>query len=57
MFEIEKIEKKDSVPRTIRFGRPMFEQLQQIAVDHDISFNLLVIQCCQYAIDHMKKDK
>ena len=56
MFEIEKAQKKDSTPRTIRFSQAMFDDLQQIAADHDVSFNLLVIQCCQYAIDHMKKE-
>jgi len=31
----------------------MFEQLQQIAGKYDISFNLLVLQCCKYALDNM----
>lgn len=56
MFKLDKNLKKANVPRTIRFTEPLFEQLSQIASDNDVSFNLLVLQCCQYALDHYEDD-
>ena len=56
MFEVENKFKNANVARTVRFTESMFEQLNDIAAKNDISFNLLVLQCCQYAIDNIKKD-
>lgn len=53
MFVIKNEFKNANVPRTIRFTENMFETLNQLAADNDISFNLLILQCCQYAIDNM----
>mgnify|MGYP002580081177 CR=1 FL=1 len=57
MFKIENKFKNANTPRTIRFPEDMFEELNKIASDNDISFNLLVLQCCRYAIDNMEKNK
>ena len=56
MFKIEKELKAANVPRTIRFTDKLFEQLNQYAYDNDISFNLLVLQCCKYALDNIDKE-
>ena len=52
MFEIEKGFKGANVSRTVRFTEKMFEELHGLAAKNDISFNLLVLQCCKYAIDN-----
>lgn len=57
MFKIEKELKSANVPRTIRFTEPLFERLHKAAAENDISFNLLVLQCCKYALDHLENDK
>ena len=57
MFEVENKFKNANISRTIRFTENLFEQLNTIASKNDISFNLLVLQCCQYAIDNMKNDE
>lgn len=57
MFEIENKFKNANIARTIRFTENLFEQLNMIASENDISFNLLVLQCCQYAIDNMKDNE
>jgi hypothetical protein len=57
MFEIENKFKFANVPRTIRFTEEIFEELHGLAAKNDISFNLLVLQCCRYAIDNMKDKK
>lgn len=54
MFIIKNDFKNANVPRTIRFTENMFEKLNQLSFDNDISFNLLVLQCCQYAIENME---
>ena len=56
MFQIDKNFMKANVARTIRFTEPLFEELNQLAADNRISFNILVLQCCRYAIDHMEDE-
>ena len=56
MFEVENKFKNANIPRTIRFTEQLFEQLNKVAAENDVSFNLLVLQCCRYAMDNMKKD-
>lgn len=53
MFEIKK---PTSSNKTIRMPDNLIEKLEKLAAQHDISFNQLVVQCCEYAIKNMKKD-
>ena len=46
---------KASSPRTIRFPESLSEELAKVATETNISFNMLVIQCCQYALEQMDK--
>ncbi len=55
MFKIEKELKSANIPRTIRFTEPLFEELNKLAAENDISFNLLVLQCCKYALENQEK--
>lgn len=55
MFKIEKEFKGANISRTVRFTEPLFEKLNQTAAENDISFNLLVLQCCKYALEHQEK--
>ena len=57
MFKIDTGLKSANVPRTVRFTEPLFEELNQVAQDNNISFNLLVLQCCKYALDNLDKEK
>lgn len=57
MFKVDKGLKSANVSRTVRFTEPLFERLNQVAQDNDISFNLLVLQCCKYALDNMEEEK
>lgn len=52
MFKIEKEFKNANVARTVRFTEELFEQLNTVASQNDISFNLLVLQCCKYALEN-----
>ncbi|MBQ8683754.1 MAG: hypothetical protein IJ518_04490 [Clostridia bacterium] len=56
MFKVNKDLKSANVPRTVRFTEGLFEQLNQVAAENNISFNLLVLQCCKYALENMEKE-
>ena len=56
MFKIEKEFKNANISRTVRFTEALFEELNQISSNNNISFNLLVLQCCKYALNHIKTD-
>jgi len=55
MFEIDTTLKNANIPRTVRFTEGLFEELNKIAAENGISFNLLVLQCCRYALDNMEE--
>ncbi len=57
MFKIDNELKSANIPRTIRFTEPLFDKLNDIAQKNNISFNLLVLQCCKYAIENMDDKK
>lgn len=57
MFKIDKDLKSANISRTIRFTEPLFERLNKLAAENNISFNLLVLQCCNYALENLEEDK
>ena len=57
MFQIEKGMYRANIPRTVRFPEALFEYLSQLAQDNNVSFNSLVIQCCNYAVCDMEKEE
>ncbi len=54
MFQIDKKFSNANTSRTIRFTEGLFQELQTIANTNDVSFNMLVLQCCRYALDHLE---
>ncbi|GLB31282.1 hypothetical protein LAD12857_32050 [Lacrimispora amygdalina] len=50
MFKVDKAMSRSNIPRTIRFNEELFDVLAEISSSEKISFNSLVLQCCQYAI-------
>ena len=52
MFEIRK---PTASNKTIRMPDALIEKLERLATEHDISFNQLVIQCCEYAMEHLNE--
>ena len=51
MFTVKKAQNSN---KTIRMPDGLIERLQTVADANDISFNQLVVQCCEYALDHPK---
>lgn len=54
MFKVDNEFKNANISRTIRFTESLFEKLNKVAVENDISFNLLVLQCCKYALENIE---
>ena len=51
MFTVKKPQNSN---KTIRMPDDLIQRLQQVADANDISFNQLVVQCCEYALDNQK---
>ncbi len=54
-FQIDsKKQKKQSTNRTIRLPNELFEKLNVLAKKNSISFNRLIVQCIEYALDNIQ---
>ena len=51
------IKKTTSSNRTVRMPDELIEKLSILSNDKGISFNQLVIQCCEFALEHLVEDK
>lgn len=47
------IKKPTSSNRTVRMPDELIERIGKLANDKKISFNQLVIQCCEFALEHL----
>ncbi len=56
MFEIRK-EASEYENKSLRLPKELIERVQKLATDNNTSFNKVVIQCIEYALDDMKKEK
>ncbi len=50
MFQIKR---KEYTNKTFRLPAELVERLEQVAQNHGVSLNNLVIQCCEYALENM----
>ena len=51
------IKKTTSSNRTVRMPDELIEKLSMLSNDKGISSNQLVIQCCEFALEHLVEDK
>lgn len=49
-----KIQKVESMNKTVRMPIDLIQSLEELATSHDISFNQLVVQCCRYALENLE---
>lgn len=56
MFKIDRAFSQANVPKTIRFTEELNTKLTLLARGENISFNELVLRCCQYALDKYDGD-
>ena len=53
MFDVSKPEYTN---KTFRLPLALVQELQKTAQVKDVSLNYLVIKCCEYALEDLKKD-
>lgn len=53
MFRIKK-DRIEYENKSLRLPVDLIEKVQQLADENDLSFNKVVIQCIDYALDHME---
>lgn len=53
MFEIKKTQSSN---KTIRMPDELIEKMQKIADKNNVSFNQLVVQCCEYALENIANE-
>ncbi len=51
------IKKPSSSNRTIRMPDTLIEKITDIANKQNVSFNQVVVQCCEFAIEHLPHKK
>ncbi len=56
MFQINNLCFNTNIARTIRFSAPVYDALMQAAEEEGVTVNLLVLQCCHYALSHGGKN-
>lgn len=52
MFSVKKTE---FVNKTFRMPQDLVEKLEKLAQEKGVSLNNLIVQCCEYALDNIKK--
>lgn len=55
IFKIER--KYETETKTIRVPIPLAERLDKLSAENNVSVNGLIIQCVQFALDHMASEK
>lgn len=55
MFSIKK-ERIEYENKSLRLPCDLIDKVQNLADKNDLSFNKVVIQCIDYALDHMEDD-
>ena len=51
-----KIKKTEHVNKTFRMPVDLVKKLEILAQEKQISLNNLVVQCCEYALENLKKE-
>ena len=51
------IKKPSSSNRTIRMPDTLIEKITKLATEQDVSFNQVVVQCCEYAINNISESE
>lgn len=54
MFKIDTELCNAHIQRSIRFPDKLFDKMDLYALQSNISFNRMVLECCKYAMDHLE---
>lgn len=54
LFKIKNDCRNANIARTIRFTEKIFDELLKISEKSNVSFNFLVLQCYNYALENLE---
>ena len=57
MFVVNKKYERTNIQKPIRFNEELLGRMMEFKVKYDVSFNSLVLQCCEYALDNYAEEK
>lgn len=55
MFKLKK-ECLEYENKSLRLPKDLIDDVQKLATENNLSFNKVVIQCIEYALNHMEND-
>lgn len=55
-FIIPNIEEENTITKTIRIRRNIAKKLEELSIENNITFNRLVNECIDYALQNMEED-
>ena len=57
MFTVEKRFKNANIRKTVRFPDELLDRVIAFQEKSGVSFNELILRCCEYALDNAKTDE
>ena len=55
MFKVHRNEETSN--RTFRFPKSLLDEMSALAQQENVSLNSFVVQCCEFAIENLPKEK
>ncbi len=55
MFKLKK-EYSEFENKSVRLPKVLIDKVQELACEYEMSFNKVVIQCIEYALDNMEEE-
>ena len=52
-----KIKTEETTSKTFRMPNKLLKELEKLSDEKNISLSKLVIQCCEYALENLEKEK
>lgn len=51
------LKKEETISKTFRMPKSLIEKLEKLADDKELSLSKVVVQCCEYALENLEKEK
>lgn len=52
-----RIQKEENISKTLRFPSSIIKKIEELAHQNDLSFNQVVVQCCEYALSNLDSEE
>ncbi len=49
------IKKAKFIVKSVRIPQELYDKMDQLVQQQHISLNKLIVQCCEYALDHLEE--